>query len=285
MDAWSGLLKKVDAAVLELGFKPEDGEEPWFRGQADSTWNLNPSLNRVKGKNLVDLEVDLYYEFSSKARELHASRLDSWEILFIMRHHGIVTRVLDWTEQFGIALYFALHEYGNGSKEGGITGKPALWVLNPFALNQIRGGWGYPGLVSPASLFDGKKKFKEYLDVLSWRAPWPYAKPIAIYPRQVSSRQQAQSGWFTIHGRDRRPLNDIAASTVRRIDLEPAEVVAGREFLKRAGINEYLLFPDLDGLARSLHEKYGLDRIANPLAAVAGTVKEQAKAGRRKSRT
>lgn len=220
-----------------------------------------------------------YYEFASKARELHAERLDSWETLFIMRHHGVATRLLDWTEQFGTALYFALRGWEDGvGKERPL---PAIWILNPFKLNESRNSWGDEYLVSPRNLFDYSEDIHEYVDVLSYRESWPYKNPIAIYPRQVSTRQQAQSGWFTIHGSDHRPLDEIARSAVRRLQLNPEVIVEGKEFLDRAGFNEYLMFPDLDGLARSLHDKY----ITRPAAALARASEERVAKRRRAAGT
>jgi len=247
-----GLFDRVDRARAELGLA--DDTDTWYRGHANASWGLLPTLFRVAPPDgVLDLEINLYYEFAAKARELHPARLDSWETLFIMRHHGVATRILDWTEQFGTALYFALRDR---SIPKGTRRRPIIWILNPFTLNARKGSWEDPYLVSPRNLFDWSDDFGEYVDVLSRRRKWPYPKPVATYPRQVSNRQQAQSGWFTIHGSNPRPLNELAPSSVRGVEIEPHEIEAGNEFLDRAGFTEYLLFPDLDGLARSLHEKY-----------------------------
>jgi hypothetical protein len=271
MDAWSQFLTDVDSVQSDLG--ASDGGEVWFRGQEDASWPLLPSLHRMRGRDLQDLEADLFYEFSAKARELHGTGFDSWEILLVMRHHGVVTRLLDWSEQFAVALYFAL----GGCRELSAAARrhrcdPALWILNPLRLNELAEGWGSPYLVSPTNLFDrfkenvhAERRLTEYVDTLSERAEWPYEAPIAIYPRQVSTRQQAQSGWFTVHGKRPIPLEQLAPNAVRQIRIPQDAVIAGKAFLQRAGFNEYLLFPDLDGLARSLHDKYGVSAIPNPL--------------------
>ena len=46
----------------------------------------------------------------------------------------------------------------------------------------------------------------------------------AIYPIQINERVRAQRGWFTIHGDDRRPLEDQLPRLVGRLDLEPEAV-------------------------------------------------------------
>ncbi len=46
--------------------------------------------------------------FRAKARELNNSIYDDWDILFYMQHHGIKPRLLDWSDSFSVAVYFAL---------------------------------------------------------------------------------------------------------------------------------------------------------------------------------
>lgn len=256
-------MELVDEAVAGLRFGSH--EEPWYRGQEDATWGLLPSLMRNRRADVEDLEADLFYEFSAKAWSLHASRLDSWETLFVMRHHGVATRLLDWTEQFGVALYFALRKFARCPEiPRSSPVDPALWILNPFRLNAMDASWGHPYLVGPQSLFDrddlfeGQDHIRDYLDFLSLREVWPYSAPVAIYPRQISSRQQAQGGWFTLHGRNVSGLEKIAPAAARKLSIPAKAIEGGIDFLRRAGLHEYMLFPDLDGLARSLHDKYGL---------------------------
>jgi hypothetical protein len=144
-EAWADFLRSVDSERKALAF--EEGEDCFFRGHRESSWSLLPTLlrhcrdNNLKAPpDIRNLEASLYFEFRSRARELHDHSLSQWDILFSMRHHGLATRLLDWTTVLGVAVFFALRE---ATKES----TPCVWLLNPYALNQI--SWEERDLVAP----------------------------------------------------------------------------------------------------------------------------------------
>lgn len=252
--AWGDFLRAVDAERKALGF--EDVEECFFRGHAESSWPLLPTLLRhcrskklTKAAEIRDIESSLYFEFRARARELHGQPLDEWDVLFHMRHHGLATRLLDWTEVLGVAVYFALRDATPNST-------PCVWLLNPYALNET--SWDIRDLVAPEYLPQGDYGFSDYLVDYSENAGFDWDEPVALYPLQKNARIHAQRGYFTIHGEDVRPLEEIAPTVTSRVELPRAAWNDAWRFLEDAGINEHLLFPDLDGLSRHLHRKYGV---------------------------
>src|SRR5262245_15735047 len=108
-DGWDDLRRGVDEIRPNLDVR--DGEFLWFRGSQDSRYSLSPSLMRdTDGLSRDDhdgIEQNLFFEFQARAAELRARGLSDWEYLFFGRHYGLPTRVLDWTDTSGIALYFA----------------------------------------------------------------------------------------------------------------------------------------------------------------------------------
>lgn len=250
---WTTFLEAVDAARVDLGF--EDREECFFRGHAESSWELLPSLLRHCRKaklktasEIRDLESVLFFEFRARARELHVQPLEDWDVLFHMQHHRLATRLLDWTEVLGIAVYFALRDAQAGSSS------PCVWLLNPYRLNQQ--SWEVRDLVAPEYLPQGDYTYADYLVDYSESRGFDWDEPVALYPLQRSARLHAQRGYFTIAGEDLRPLEKIMPSVTRRIVLPEPAWKDARRFLDDAGINEHLLFPDLDGLTRHLQDKY-----------------------------
>lgn len=250
------LFDAIEAAKAELDFEP--GEECFYRGETRSSYDLVPSLFRTDYDDEEDVratESSLYYEFSTRARIAHANVSD-WDFLFYMRHHGVPTRLIDWTETVGVALYFATLAIKQEET-------PCLWILNPYLLNDIT--WEVRDLINPEYLLNPYEQdrpdytYQDFLeDPLSFEIKWP----VAIYPRQKSDRMLAQRGWFTFHGYDRRALNKIGKlkKCWRRIEIPVSLVPDIRLFLDRAGINDYTMFPDLDGLSRYLKMKYEFEK-------------------------
>lgn len=281
-DPWTEFLAEIKAARTALKC-PEGGTtEAWFRGHTRSNYSLTPSLFRgfndpdhdSNWRKVFDLESDLFWEFAARARELHGVVDEDWDILFAMQHYGTPTRLLDWSESFAVALYFAvLGVDENGPIKNGLqqddkkqwnVQPPCIWVLNPYLLNDD-GRWviegGEPDMVHPPYLGwdEDEEEYYTYGDLLSFgKMDWEW--PVAIYPRQRNARIHAQRAWFTIHG-DRFKAMDEAprrGAFLRQITLPFAVVAAAKQFLELAGINHYLLFADLESLSLHLQEKNGL---------------------------
>lgn len=258
--AWAKFLREVDRERTSLGFQTR--ETCFFRGHEEMSWDLLPTLLRhcrdqgvPDAAGIRDLEASLYFEFRARARELHEQASSEWDILFGMRHHGVATRLLDWTETLGVAVYFALRRATPASR-------PCVWLLNPWAMNEL--SWEERDLVAPEYLPQGDYGFSDYLVSCGTgggceagaAAGFDWTEPVALYPIQRNARLHAQRGFFTIHGDDVRPLNEIFPDLVRQVPLPSEAWEDARSFLADAGIDEFLMFPDLDGLARYLHEKH-----------------------------
>jgi len=106
------------------------GPYPWFRGEPNVDSPLLPKLYRKKKDGSSHDENTLLQLFRMKAPSLgfgqmpNRDTIDQW--LFLARHVGLPTRLLDWTEGALIALYFALLEE-----------EPIVWMLNPLELNRL----------------------------------------------------------------------------------------------------------------------------------------------------
>lgn len=93
-------------------------------------------------------------------------------------------------------------------------------------------------------------------DLLDHKA-FHWKSPVAIRPIQRSNGVRAQRGWFTIEGRDERPLEQQALRVVAQVLIPEKAVEEGLKSLERAGLNEYTIYTDLDRHARELPRKSG----------------------------
>ncbi len=264
-NAFAAFMESVQHAKANLNLRYH--QECFYRGDGNSTWKLLPSLFRQSERSWEEywkLERRIFFEFRTRARELYTVATADWDVLFHMQHHGVPTRLLDWTSVFGVALYFALRDF---TPQEGAT--PCIWLLNPYALNNAT--WNWYRLYNPKYLAREEEYYRSYdfSEILlgTWKRERLWQTPLAIYSDQRSERMFAQSGWFTIHGTDIRPLEDIweerwerRPGILQKVEVPSAAISAAREFLALAGIGHRQLFPDLDGLAQSINEKFGISR-------------------------
>jgi hypothetical protein len=255
-ESWETLRTRVDEARRILA--PEIGEEIWYRGVSKREYRLLPSLQRAFRQNasresIRELETDLFFEFLSKARTGEGAGLDHWDVLFLMQHYRAPTRLLDWTEVLHVALYFAV-----ANTKSGDASTPRLYLMNPYAWNE--GHIGERDLYWPRyfGYDEAEEYFYEYGEILvDGGVDWEY--PVSLHPPQRGARLSAQRGFFTIHGFDNRPLDEISPGLIVAIDLTQGAVDDTKQALEYSGFDEYTLFPGLEGLSRSLKKKYGID--------------------------
>jgi FRG domain len=233
---WNEFLNDVRTAEERLGNPPV----VWYRGVSDERHNLRPSL--LRRANGVALERDLFTKYKMLATLVHEARGSDWELLFDMQHYRIPTRLLDWTEVLGIAVFFAL--LSNKDTDA------AIYLLNPLAVNLQSSKRNIP-LVSEENDFDYKQIYWEH-------KPVPPVHPIAIQAPAQNNRILAQRGKFTVHGTDDRPLEEQFPDLVQKVPLGDRVKEGAREYLRISGINEFSVFPDIVGLAPFLEAIVGI---------------------------
>lgn len=213
-----------------------------FRGHSKADWTLLPSVGRVKFtcfEKVGDFESSLYFDFVTRAGSLLSEDGDSWSVAFTMQHHGLPTRLLDWTEAFSTALYFALE---------GAKSTCAVWLLDPYQLNLE--SFDSQKIYNPSTLrgdyseyfLDNEKKLE--------------GKVVAISPLRHNPRIFSQKSGFTLHEDLVNPLELLFPNAVKKITIPKSAQKDARRFLRLSLINEFTLFPDLDGLARELKKEY-----------------------------
>lgn len=251
--------------------------ENWYRGHISPKYKLEPNLYRhpkiANMPGLLGLEGSMMRDFLRQGVLLHSPLLhnpilfsddqkEQLKVLFYMQHYGIPTRLLDWTGNPFIALYFALTQ-----QVGMKPKKPqdaVVWILDPWAWNRKaldELNWGDSGPAIP-----DEEKLKTYHPREVWtpaEAANMYAYPVAL--RGVSNTQRifAQKGAFTIFGKSKLPMETIYDKEDFPKDCLVKVVIPGGsqddllEKLIAIGYTDSVAYPDLHGLALEIRRLNG----------------------------
>jgi hypothetical protein len=211
-----------------------------FRGQPCDK-PLLPKLGRIslKGK-LPKVEKLLLSKFDRASlpfREFEPK--NNWDLA---QHHGLPTRLLDWTSSSLAALWFTVRNPAEKKDDGKTLENGVVWVLcaavDDFRLNTKHSG-----------PFDNKSRTRIFR------------------PKAISPRIGAQSGVFTVH-RLQKPAADKKFKFVPleknrnykdklvKFIIPPSAFSSIRSELNMMNANAALLFPDLDGLCAHLLWRY-----------------------------
>ncbi len=231
-----------------------DGEPSlWYRGARKSTWPLIPKLYRPRRsiKELLSDEDEIREEFVRRAPGLTTHKpANAWEWYFLMQHYASPTRLLDWTENPQIGLYFAV-------KDSDGLHHAVVWVLDPWWLNGRVLGNKYAEVLPAGSAGLSEKDAQRYQpwlpDRFDAKAKLTTELPVAIYPTQFDKRIAAQRACFTVHGHRRAPLDELfpkPTDHLARIVVPSYATDAIRDELDDYGIDEASIYPDLEGLGK-----------------------------------
>lgn len=203
-----------------------------FRGQTkERGWPLIPLIGRSPDRSrCIEEESSILKEFTRESIPYTSSLTSEWQWLALAQHHGLPTRLLDWTTNPLVALWFAVDDVP-------IDKNPAVvWSL----------------------LYEKDEAVFETADMDS---PFSISQVCIYFPEHVDACIRAQAGVFTVHNKvgndpgEFPPLEkdfNNAEYSLRKIEI-PAECVSSMRWqLHRVGIHTASLFPGLRGIARKI---------------------------------
>ncbi|MBL7904335.1 MAG: FRG domain-containing protein [Bacteroidales bacterium] len=239
-DSWDGHLGRFRSPYV-------------YRGLSDVNYELKTSLMRIGGPYNT-LERHLLRNFRKYAHRNTVSGESLWNLLAIAQHHGLPTRLLDWTYSPYVALHFATANILKFNIDG------AIWCVNyvrsnnylPENLNKIIVEEG-SNVFTPQMLELECNSLRQ-LEAMSEHRFVMFLEPPSMDERIVnqhalfslmSNATLAMSSWLNDH-------NDLYFRIIIPAKLK-WEI---RDKLDQANITERVLFPGLDGLSSWLKRQY-----------------------------
>lgn len=234
---WADFQKWVDA----------HSDSSWvFRGLGDSKFELVPTIGRHASYALAD-EQTLVQIFRKRIAEfVPGPDLSDWDVLALAQHHGIPTRLLDWTTNPLVAAFFAAKSDPApiSVKRVSATGRAAgssLFATPPLAAADAR---------IVARRVSAKAVLSDKDD------PFSIKRVGFVSPRSLTGRIVTQSGVFSVHADPATAWTEPMGDSRHIFDI-PGE--ARSFFLRRLfylGIESHRVMGGLDGLGARLAWQY-----------------------------
>lgn len=204
-----------------------------FRGQIVDKPLLPKIARHLFKQSREKDELRMLTEFSTKSlSHINYNPTRPLEELTIAQHHGIPTRLLDWTENALTALFFATNQELPESEEQAV-----VWV---FSMDR-----------NSSLLIENPNE-----------NPFEFEEVKFFKPANIIQRVSSQSGWFSIHpykGQgwyERIKENLDTSARLNKVVIPKKNVESIRNTLESCGINEYTIFQDLDSLGKYVFRKY-----------------------------
>ncbi|MBN8687715.1 MAG: FRG domain-containing protein [Chitinophagales bacterium] len=249
----------------------------WYRGHSNSMYRLEPTLYRkkvpipklteseklrdfrlTKGKFILPNDIgalDAFKEYYSKVTD--CSNYTEIDYLYIMQHYGILTRLLDFSADPYVALYFALANHG-------LTIETPMSSGNEIADFLENDGWSEKGAsvycLNPMKLNMGINGNEEIIDLSKYEfnslsnADFPFA----IKTDNSNPRILAQKGTFIYFGFWVKSLEEyfpIEKSLTKIFIPNSCKKEIYHQLRLELGITHFTIFPDTEGISKEINEK------------------------------
>ncbi|EFE0690305.1 TPA: FRG domain-containing protein [Raoultella ornithinolytica] len=209
-------------------------ENVFFRGQR-MPWTLLPSICRHSSSDtLLECETELLTCFKNEAaRCLHIVPTNDWDWLVVAQHHGLPTRLLDWTRDPSVALWFAVEQIRRYPDSN-----PVVWQMCPEA--------------------------KDFVNNQETELPFAGTRTKLFSTTFNIPRVRAQHGYFSLFKHSQNwgngfvPLekNKYLKESMKMVSITPGCAEEILFEIEAKGINRHIIYPPrVDVIAKQVKNK------------------------------
>lgn len=186
-----------------------------FRGVTKYSYQVIPSIGRCKVRTTLQKDERRMFKLFKEVAlpYLNFAPRNDFEWMAVAQHHGLPTRLLDWTTNPLVAAYFSVEkEY---DQDSAIYMYDSTTVVDPDEIN----------------------------------SPFEVDSVIRYRPPNISDRIVAQAGMFTIHPEPDNPFEPVEMVKIKILNSDRARI---KQILYKYGISRKTLFPGLESIASDI---------------------------------
>jgi len=233
----------------------KDRPNTWFRGHARREWLLQPQVlrdsftERARETNphasdaAFSYEASLFNQFRRRGHHLLSASRSVTDAYFLAQHHGLPTRLLDWTANPLVGLFFAVAEHPD----------------DDGSLVMMRARHEVSGEEERDVMYQEDPEVAAILEPIFARNFSPTTTPglpLRIMPDAQSGRMLQQDSRFTLHQPGCRDLEAAnLGSFISRVEVPSTAKRGILKELRLLGVHWATLFPDLPNLVRQIRHE------------------------------